>query len=469
VKDQLKDQPPSFVAGFDSASAMTRATAAFLRGEDFPALGNPPPLQPLAARANVLPRALREKLFVAGGDIETVPADEVGQLDLDEVTTWVEDITPEGPFPVIALGSSNGAGVHLHAALGAPFLPQTVFVPVDQQVHPDDPATAMELGVGPGRALMDANPEWQLHHMHDANQDRLMVRALTYFRVKRRRLGSNYRRFITQRLAPGGTLLLMECTRSWGTTRIGERHVFQHGAVGGATEEEFHAGSERVAEYLERYDSPKRRWDGPVPDTRSPEAEWGFEPTLRDDVVELARELGVRVRRIVFDDPGSLSPLVADLYRWWYGERGWPTDRLLISSFIALDPHWTLRTASVPFWMRFNMRPSLEAVRAYLEARPDFDEIYLMLFQHGVEAVGIPEGWEWRKEILDRAREVGETLGADLDEFPLDFASYGRFHRELTALPYRYPLPPPMTMADVDRFLAQAPDYPEIDVVDATP
>jgi hypothetical protein len=179
-----------------------------------------------------------------------------------------------------------------------PWVPQTVFLPVDQKVHPDDPTTAMEKGIEPGRDLLEANPDWQLDHTHDANQDRLMVRALTYFRVKRRALGERYEQFIVDRLPPGGTLLVMECTRSWNTTRIGDRHVFQHGAVGGATEEEFHHGSERVEEYLERYDSPKRRWDGPHPDTVSPEAEWGFEESLREDVLRLARERDYRVRRI---------------------------------------------------------------------------------------------------------------------------------------------------------------------------
>lgn len=465
----LEDQPPSFVAGFDSASAMTRATAAFLRGEDFPAMGNPPFLQPFARLTSALPDRAREQIFITMGALETIDPEELADLDLDEVGAWNERIYPEGPFPVVALGSSNGAGVHLHAALGAAFLPQTVFIPVAQKVHPDDPTSAMERGIEPGRALVDANPDWQLHHMHDANQDRLMVRALTYFRVKQRRLGDHERRFLTDRLRPGGTILLMECTRSWGTTRIGDRHVYQHGAVGGATEQEFHEGSERVEEYLERYDSPVRRWDGPQPDTESPEAEWGFEPALRDDVLEFAREHGLKVRRLVFEDPSSLGPLVADLYRWWYAERGWPTNRLLISSFVVLDPYWALRTASVPYWMRFNMQPSLEAVRDYLDAREPFDDIYLMLFQHGAEAVGITDGSHWQREVLDRARRTGATLGADLDEFPLDFASYGRFHRELKALPPRYPLPPPLTMADLDRFLDQAPEYPDVEVIDATP
>jgi hypothetical protein len=333
-----------------------------------------------------------------------------------------------------------------------------MFLPVDQEVHPDDPTTAMELGLEPGRALLDNNPEWQLHHMHDANQDRLMVRALTYFRVKRRRLGAEYRRFLDERLADGGTILLLECTTSWGTTRVGDRHVFQHGAVGGATEQEFHEGGERVREYLQRYDSPVRQWDGPEPDGRSPEAEWGFEPTMRDDVLSYAEERGVRVVRLTYDDPHAPSPFVADLYRWWNGERGIPANRLFVQSFIALDPYWTVRTGSVPFWMRFNMEPSLEHVRDYLASRPAYDEILLALFQHGVEAVGAPDGSRWADEVLAQAREKGVTLGADLDEFPADLAHYGRYHRRLRDLPHRYPLPAPLAMEQVldqaDRLLA---------------
>lgn len=307
--------PPDFVADFDSATAMVRATAAFLRGEDFPALGNPPALKPIAARANVLPRRAREKIFIAGGATETIAPRKLSGIDLDEVGSWIDEEYPHRRYPAVAVGSSSGAGVHLHAALGIPWVPQTVFLPVGQKVHPDDPTTAMEKGIVPGRDLMEANPDWQLHHMHDANQDRLMVRALTYFRVKRRSLGERYEQFVLDRLPPGGTVLLMECTRRWQTTRIGERHVFQHGAVGGATEEEFHQGSERVEEYLERYDSPKRRWDGPEPDTDSPEAEWGFEEALRDDVLRLARERRYKVKRVIFSGPDQLSAMVADLYR----------------------------------------------------------------------------------------------------------------------------------------------------------
>lgn len=459
---------PSFIADFDSATAMAQATAASLRGESWPALGNPEWLQVPVSFANLLPATVREKVFIASGALETISPRRLGDIDLDEVGEWLAEEYPDRRYPAAAVGSSSGAGVYLHAALGAPWLPQTVFLPVRQRVHPDDPSSAMEAGIEPGRALMDANPDWQLHHMHDANQDRLMVRALTYFRVKRRALGPHYERFLVDRLPPGGTLLLMECHTTWGTTQVGERHVFQHGAVGGATEEEFHRGSERVEDYLDRYDSEFDRWDGPEPDGRSPEAEWGFEESLRDDVLRLARERRYRVRRVVFDGPDDLSPLVADLYRWWYRRRRIPANRLVVSSFVINDPHMVLRTGSVPYWMRFNMRPSLEGLHRFLDDRDPFDEIHLALFQHGVEAVGVTTADDWRG-VLARATRHGSTLGADLDEFPRDFAHYARYGPALADLPARYPVPGPLSPEEFDEFLATHGPYDRVRIEDVEP
>ncbi|MTV25866.1 hypothetical protein FTX61_10660 [Nitriliruptoraceae bacterium ZYF776] len=459
---------PSFIADFDSATAMVQATSAYLHGEDWPALGNPTALEAPVARANLLPEKVREKVFITTGALETVPPRQVGDIDLDEVAAWLHETYPRRRFPAAAVGSSSGAGVQLHAALGAPWLPQTVLVPVRGRVHPDDPDEAKQMGIDPGRALVEANPDWQLHHMHDANQDRLMVRALTYFRVKRRRLGAGYERFLTERLPPGGTLLVMECRQDWGVTRVGDRHVFQHGAVGGATEAEFHEGSDRVREYLDRYGSDREVWDGPQPQERMPEAEWGFEEALRDDVLRVAHERRYRVKRVVFDGPDDLSPLVADLYAWWYRRRRIPSRRLLVSSFVVNDPYWILRTGSIPYWMRFNMEPSLRGLEAFLDERPPFDDIHLALFQHGVEAVGVTTPDQWRS-VLDRARRHGATLGADLDEFPRDFAHYARYNAAMRAIPARYPLPAPLTVDEFDEFLASHGPYEGVEVVDVEP
>jgi hypothetical protein len=62
--------------------------------------------------------------------------------------------------------------------------------------------------------------------MHDASQDRLMIQHMSYFRVKRLRLGETFERFIEERLAPNGTLFVLECDYSWPVTKVAERHFF---------------------------------------------------------------------------------------------------------------------------------------------------------------------------------------------------------------------------------------------------
>jgi hypothetical protein len=51
--------------------------------------------------------------------------------------------------------------------------------------------------------------------MHDPNQDRLSLRRMTYFRVKRRTLGRAFSRFLRDCLEPGGTILLSDCRLRW--------------------------------------------------------------------------------------------------------------------------------------------------------------------------------------------------------------------------------------------------------------
>ncbi|MBB4917238.1 hypothetical protein FHS44_004346 [Streptosporangium saharense] len=97
-----------------------------------------------------------------------------------------------------------------------------------------------------------------------------MIAGMTYFRVKWRRLPEAYRRFLEASPEPGATLVVVDCGPRRPVTRVGPRHVFQHGALGGATPQEYE---------VRRYGSPHRRWDYPPVDEESPEAEWGFEPS----------------------------------------------------------------------------------------------------------------------------------------------------------------------------------------------
>ncbi len=447
-------RPP--VANFDSATAMLRATARFLHGKAFPGLGVvPSAMLPLPLLINRLPRKLREQVYIWSGWSEAVRAGQLSSIRMSELAKWVTRQYPQRRYQAIAVGSSNGALVNLCAAMGMPWLPQTLFLPVRRHgVDPDEPKQDMAWGQRHGRDLLKHNPEIQLHHMHDANQDRLMIQHMTYFRVKWRRLAAAYERFITENLEPGGTILLIECNLQWPTTQIDDRHYFQHGALGGLSIDEFFHGSERAAEYLRRYrpDRDSDRWHPPEPDAERPEAEWGFEPALRDEVEALAQRKGYHVRRVLFDHPEDFSPLVADLYQWWYRQRGIGARRLIGESFLLTEPYWTLRTGATPYWMFFNKEPSAERLRKFLDERELFDEIYLMLFCHGVESAGLTPAHEWQA-IADKARKVGKLLGVDPDRYPLDFATYLKYHIAARNIPARYPMPGMLTLRQLDAFL----------------
>ena len=377
------------------------------------------------------------------------------------IADWATRLYPQRRYPAVMIGSSNGALIHLAAALGVPWLPQTFLTLVHQTgVHPDEPVQAMEAGRNAARHFLAANPDVQLHHMHDPNQDRLMLAYITYFRWKYRRLPQAYRDFIARSLEPDGTVIIVDCERQWPTTRVDDRYLFQFGAVGGPTTDEYFHGSERVEAYLARCGSHRRAWLPPPPDGERPEAEWGFEPALREDIAELARQQGYRLVLLHFEQPEHLSPLVADFYRAWYRERGLPSNRLLVESFILMEPYWTLRTGAVPYWMEFNMQPSLDRVRRYLAESEPFDHIQLMLFAHGVNSVGLPPIQDW-KAVLELARESGSFVGVDEKAYPAHFAAFGRYHAELHKVPARCPMPGPLSLDPFVHFLKAAGErYP---------
>lgn len=458
---------PEYIADFDSASAMLRSTSNMLAGRDFPALGQSRAMIPLAEAVNLLPKSARETVFALGGAFEGISPRHLDKVDAEAIAQWCAKRYPQRQYPVVAIGSSNGALVHLSAALDMPWLPQTTFIPVRfPGSDPDQPKLALEFGKEYAPLLLQANPELQAHQMHDANQDRLMVSYMSYFRVKRRTLGPAYEAFLDQCLAPDGTILIVDCTRTWPTKRLGDRYVFQHGALGGATEKEFHEGSPRVEEYLERYGSDVRRWDSPEPDGESPEAEWGFEQAMGEDILRYAQSRGRRVLRLRFQEPHDLSPVVADFYRDWYARRGLRANRLLIECFVMHDPYWALCTGSVPYWMTFNMEPSLEAAEAYLGASEPYDEINLLLFNHGVEAVGFPKVAQWKNRVLKKARKRGRLIGVREDLYPRDFGALGRYSRAIQEIPSRYPLPGGIPLAQFEDFVQARGDTYKISLSD---
>ncbi len=455
-------RPARYLVDFDSGVNMVRAIGRFLAGKDHGGLAVGPSSRVLASLTATLPTRPRRGMFSSMGVLQGVPLDRTRWISAHEMAEWVVSQYGPGPFPVVVVGSASGAAVHLAAALRAPYLPQTLLAAVrDLQTHPDDPAGAMQALAPTTRLVAQRNPDVSVYHMHDPAQDRPMVEGMAYLRLKRHTLGRAFERFLEERLAPGGTILVIQCRRTWRSRAVGERALFQFGSLGGLSEEEYHHGGPRISDYLGRERSPWSGWEPPAPDARRSEAEWGFDPALLPDLERVAGRCGYRLRRLVVDEPQQLSPFVADLYRWWYRRRGVPARRLLVESYVQWDPLWVLRLGAVPFWNRFNMEPSFAELERYLRSAEPYDYIHLNLFSQGLWSPGVVPVVRWRELIASAATSRGEVIGVDEDAYPIDTGSTMRYQRAFAALPPRHPLPAPLDLSDVDHFLTtSAASYP---------
>jgi hypothetical protein len=147
----------------------------------------------------------------------------------------------------------------------------------------------------------------------------------------------------------------------------------------------------------------------------------------------------------MFDEPEALSPIVAELYRWWYERLGVPGNRLFVDSFMLLDLWWTLRAGAVPYWSVFPVQSSLAALRRYLDDAEPYDRVDLALFCHGVESAGIATADQWRA--------VGGTFsGVDLRRYPRDFRTFFAFPDVLRRADPLHPIPAPLSVAAFDDY-----------------
>jgi hypothetical protein len=120
---------------------------------------------------------------------------------------------------------------------------------------------------------------------------------------------------------------------------------------------------------------------------------------------------------------------------------------------VQWDPLWVLRLGAVPFWNRFNMKPAYSELERYLDAAEPYDHIHLNLFSQGLWSPGVVPVPRWRELVASAARVHGEVIGVDASAYPLDSGSTMRFQPAFAALPPRHPLPAPLDLADIDRFL----------------
>jgi hypothetical protein len=409
--------PDRVIASFDSATVLRAANVAALKGQTFPHLGASR-LAGAAVRVGAhLPWRVLRRVYAQIGASEGVRPDQLGRVDLRAVARLLTEDYPRRRYPAVMIGSSNGAVLHLAAAMQVPWLPGTVLVPVKRTGDPQRPVDAMRFGQSVADKFLDRNEEVVLHHMHDQVQDQLMVARMTYFRIKWRHLPEPYNQFLGAALTPGAPVILVEDESSWPVVRLGERHVFQAGAQGGLDPQG----------YLDKPHTP-------APNDRAPEAEWGADPGFGEAATSWAVAQGHPLVRVRFQGPQAPAHAVATALRAWSAVRGGAQNTLLVPSFALLDPWRTINAGIVPFWAFFSVRPAVQALDDHLAGSARYDDVYVLPFQHGVDSEGIATPAAWAATIR-RHGAIPHFIGLDLDRFPHDIGLLGRYGSALNALP----------------------------------
>ncbi|TPW77495.1 hypothetical protein [Schumannella soli] len=421
-------KPEKVVAAFDSASVLHAATVAALEHKPFPRLGNPAPMGPIVRAASRVPWSILRGIYARIGGSEGIEPEQLGRVDLGPVAHSFADAypdRPDQPYPAVMIGASNGALTHLAAAMQIPWLPQTVLVPVANVGDPQRPDLALEFGRRVAPALTERNPDVAVHQMHDSAQDELMVARMAYFRTKWMELPEAYVAFLTERLAPGAPVILIDDGSTWPVTRVAERHVFQAGGRGGLRPDDYFAMPHT-----------------PQPDSDAAEAEWGTHPHFAAAVERAARETGHPVVHLRLDGPQEAAHPVALALREWTRERGGLADRLLVTSFVLGDPWRTFQLGRVPFWSFFPVREAADALEAHLEVAR-YRSVDLTLFQHGADSPGHSTPHDLA-ELVRRHGAEPRFVGLRADADPHDLGALARFSDALGAeldAPDARPLP----------------------------
>lgn len=444
------------IADFDSAWALARTLAAFLHGEAAEAAGlsRLPAPPPAAAAATLLPATLRRQIHAFGGWLEAVPARRAAQLDAEAVARRFTDLYPAETYPAVAIGAANGALIHLFAAMGIPWLPQTWLLPLRGAAGPVDDARAALRAARPvAEAILARNPGLAVHHQHDPVQDRLMLRHMSVLRLKRLRLGHAYDAFLRRALAPGGTIYVVDCRQRWPVTRLAARHVFQVGAVGGLPAAAYHEDRAAYEAFVRTHGCDPAAISLPAPTEEAVEAEWGFHQAITEDIEALAEERGYDVRDLIIDTPDAASAPVADLHRLWYRRIGRPDTRLLAETAALVDPHQALIQAFIPYWLAASRPAAVDALAAYARRRGPFHTILALPFPHGLGNGSTPSLDAWRA-VVERAEGRGRLIGVDAEAWPPDLGLASLALQELAAEPgERLPLPGPLSPADAEALI----------------
>ena len=417
------------VVAFDSGTRVVREAAEALTGRGRSILESYPrgseiflgivSLLPERARIAAIEWGMRLSL----GD----NPDRAAEVSVDALAEWcVAQYPGDERYPIIMLGSPNGAVAHLASLLGAPFLTTSFGLTFRHPtIDPNDFAAYRRSCQTVAEKVIAGNQDGNFEVIchYDPIHDRSMVRVADFIRIKLLHLPASYRAFIRDRLTPDGVLVLVNCTYSWPQILLDQGIFLQIGGLGAI----------EPSEYLERYESDN------VAEMRR-ESEWGCPEAFADAVVRYAESGGIRLLEIKRDHPAEYSLLAYAAYLACDNVR---SETLLIDSFNHLNPRTNIETGIPGLWLPFNTADGLALVERALYNRT-IDTVHfapLPSFAQSADTVSL-DAWT---ELVSPHSSL-EWIGIRPDKYPSDPLAPFRFVRDMALLRDTLQQPAPLQL-----------------------
>ena len=354
------------------------------------------------------------------------PPQVLDSFDPKELPAWCTAQYPDGKYKAIVIGSPNGGIAHLASLLRAPFLTTSFGLAIRH--HPIDPDDLDAYAATGDRYAADilegADPgSIEVVDHYDPLHDRSLVKYVNFLRVKLHTVPQVYREFIRKNLAPGGKIILVDCTYPWPQLRVGKDSYFQIGGLGGLTPED----------YL-------KRWGRDLPLEMRPESEWGCPPEFSAALREFAKEAGIEVVEISYSHPSDYGALS---YRAYLACPGVRKREIMFDCFNYQNPLTNLQSGIPALWLPFNTQDALSFVRGFLVGR-EFSRIYLAMvpsFARSPDTAKL-DAWE---DVLSVHGGL-DLLAIDREAFPADALAPFGYAEAMKRLRKEYHLPAPLEL-----------------------
>jgi len=411
----------------DSSAVCMRSVAAALRGEFLDPFGlRMPERMGLSLTALFGPKGVR---WAVGEGVRFRGADPAwaDRITAEGLARWAVSLYEglEGPFSAVVIGAPNGGVAHLAAALGVPFLSQHFLISFRDPTDPDDIWAYFEHGSALAQRILRREPMLAVVNHYDPLHDRYLVRWVNHIRLKLLDLPEAYKAFIRRRLPPGGVVIFTDCRYRWLQYRVGPRHTFQVGGLGGVSAREFLEGRPEIESLRDGLGG----WALPdLPLEEQAESEWGAAPPLREIVETFACANGYRFLSLEGDHPEWYARLALAAHRRLSEREGRMPQGTLIEVFTQSNPAAPLASRLLPLWLPFNCTDSLDFLRRVRSSLPaDRPVLFTPLsnFVHTFDTVG----WEAYQEALAGLEVI--VLGVRRRLFPSDPAGLWRPARAL--------------------------------------